>query len=291
MLFHTEVTPAFGFGQGIQESSVHPFGGERREVDARCDLVRRLEAYPRQLTELVGVLLDDGHGLLAVFLVELHCTVCRDPVGREKGDNIACRTIGKIRVTDLREPCLADAGNPEELVRLLVQNLQRQVSIGVVDLLRDPRADTLDLTGAEVPDNAVAAGDDDLVIAVHLKLGAVFGIAGPVALHVIAQVIGDRQKVPDGLELGEDAATAVADDLAGTVDRHHVTAGTGSVGILGVEELFKLAEHRRLLMRTERAPCASSAQSTLRFPPCRCGQAPEPPPPWRRRADPAPEPV
>ena len=291
MLFHTEVTAAFCFGQGIQEGSVHPFGGEGREADAGCNFVRRLEADPRQLTELVGVLLDDGHGLLAVLFVELHRTVCRDAVRREKGDNIACRPVGEIRVTNLREPCLADAGDTEEFVRLLVQNLQGQIAVGVVDLLCDPRADTLELTGAEVPDNAVAAGDDDLVIAVHLKLGAVFGIAGPVALHVIAQVIGDRQKVPNGLELGEDAATAVADDLTGAVDRHHVAAGTGGVGILGIEELFKLTEHRCLLMRTERAPCASSAQSTLRFPPCRCGQAPEPPPPWRRRADPAPEPV
>ena len=237
------------------------------------------------------MLLDDGHGLLAVLLVELHGAVCRDPVGSEKGDDIACRPVGEIRITDLREPCLADAGDPEKLVRLLVQNFQRQIAVGVIDLLRDPRADALDLAGAEVPDDTFPAGDDDLVIAVHLKLGAVFGIAGPVALHVIAQVIGDRQKVPDGLELGEDAAAAVPDDLTGAVDRHHVAAGTGGVGILGVEELFKLAEHRRLLMRTERAPCASSAQSTLRFPPCRCGQAPEPPPPWRRRADPAPVPV
>ena len=215
MLFHTEMTAAFRFSQGIQEGSVHPFGGERCEADARCDLIRRLEADPRQLTELVGVLLDDGHCLLAVLFVELHRTVCCDTVRREKGHNVSGSPVGKIRVTDLREPCLADAGDPEKLVRLLVQNLQRQVSVGVVDLLRDPRADALDLAGAEVPDNAVAAGDDDLVIAVHLKLGAVFGIAGPMALHVVAQVIGDWQKVPDGLELGEDAAAAVPDDLTG----------------------------------------------------------------------------
>ena len=237
------------------------------------------------------MLLDDGHGLLAVLFVELHRTVCCDTVRREKGHHVSGSPVGKIRVTDLREPCLADAGDPEELIRLLVQNLQRQIPVGIVDLLRDPRANALDLTGAEVPDDAFPAGDDDLVIAVHFKLGAVFGIAGPMALHVIAQVIGDRQKVPDGLELGEDTAAAVTDNLTGTVDRHHVAAGTGGVGILGVEELFKLTEHRRLLMRTERAPCASSAQNTLRFPPCRCGKAPEPPLPWRRRADPAPEPV
>ena len=291
MLFHAEVTAAFGFGQGIQEGSVHPFGGEGREADARCDPVRRLEADPRQLTELVGVLLDDGHGLLAVLLVELHRAVCCDAVRCKKGHHVSGRTVGKIGVTDLREPCLADAGDPEKLVRLLVQNLQRQIAVGVIDLLRDPRADALDLAGAEVPDDAFPAGDDDLVVAVHLKLGAVFGVAGPMALHIIAQMIGDGQKVPDGLELGEDAAAAVPDDLTGTVDRHHVTAGTGRMGILGIEELFKLTEHRHLLMRTERAPCASSAQNTLRFPPYRCGQAPEPPPPWRRRADPAPEPV
>ena len=64
-------------------------------------------------------------------------------------------------------------------------------------------------------------------------------------------MIGDRQKVPDGLELGEDAAAAVPENLTGAVDRHHVAAGTGGVGILGVEELFKKEPGKALDMEQE----------------------------------------
>ena len=247
MLLHAEMSLHLGVGQRVQERCVDPLLRSGREADAGCDPVRRFEACPCQLTEPVGMVLHNVHGLFSVFPIELHRAVGGDPVGRKEGDHVARGPVGQIRVADLLEPRLADPRDVQQLFRLPIQYLQRHVAEGGVDLFSDLRPDALDLSGAEVADDALPRGDDDLIVAVHLELGAVLGISGPAAPEVIAELIADWQVIAHGLEVGENVPGTVPEDLTGAVDRHHVAAGAGRVGISGIEQFFKLAEHSSLL--------------------------------------------
>ena len=247
VLLHTEMPLHLGVCQRVEERCVDPLLRSVREADAGCNPVRRFEACPCQLTEPVGMVLHNVHGLFSVFPIELHRAIGGDPVGREEGDHVARGPVGQIRVADLLEPRLADPRDVQQLFRLPIQYLQRHVAEGGVDLFGDLRADALDLPGAEIADDALPGGDNDLIVAVHLELGAVLGVSGPAAPEVIAELIADRQVIAHGLEVGENIPGTVPENLTRAVDRHHVAAGAGRVGISGIEQFFKLAEHSSLL--------------------------------------------
>ena len=247
VLLHTEMPLHLGVCQRVQERCVDPLLRSGREADAGCDPIRGFEARPCQLTEPVGMVLHNIHGLFPILSVELYRAVGGDSIGCEKGDHVARGPVGQIRVADLLESSLADTGDVQQLLRLPIQHLQRHVAEGGVDLFGDLRADALDLPGTEIADDALPGGDNDLIVAVHLELGAVLGVSGPAAPEVIAELIADWQVIAHGLEAGENVPGTVPEDLTGAVDRHHVAAGAGRVGISGIEQFFKLAEHSSLL--------------------------------------------
>ena len=98
---------------------------------------------------------DDIQSILSILAVDFDGPVGGNTVGSQKGNHVPGTAGGQIGIADHPETPFADAPNGHELFRLLIQNLQRVLSEGIVDFLCDFSTNALDLTGCQITNDAL----------------------------------------------------------------------------------------------------------------------------------------
>ena len=247
MFFHTQMSFQLCVGQREHQTLIHPFRRNRVKAHADGNTVSRLEADSHHLTQAVGVVPNDVHGLLSVLLVQFDCAVRRYAMRRQKSDHIACAPGSHVRVTDFFEFGFADARYGEQLLRIVIQYSQRILPEHGINLFRNFRTDALDLPGTQVSNDAFPVWGDHLVKTLNLKLDAMFGIPAPAPAHVIAKIIRRRQAVAHRLDFRNRISRRIQNLLAGAVQGDHVACAIGG-HCFGIDQLFELAYQDRILL-------------------------------------------
>lgn len=182
---------------------------------------------------------DDIQSILSILAVDFDGPVGGNTVGSQKGNHVPGTAGGQIGIADHPETPFADAPNGHELFRLLIQNLQRVLSEGIVDFLCDFSTNALDLTGCQITNDAFSGMGNYLLVALYLELESVLRMSGPVAIQTESNFFRDGEAIADGFELAHGIAAAIVQDFQRTVNGDHIVNG-GSIGHPGVEELIKL---------------------------------------------------
>ncbi len=179
-------------------------GLSARDADRRGDRVGGLEAdAPDVRGQLVGLLLDGVDRFVAVFLVDLHRQGRGDADALQEDHDLLDGLLLGPRVLDARAALRAEAGNLDEAVGLVVDDVH-DVGAEVADHpLGHDRADALDQAGPQVPADALLGRGQDGRVGVDLELPAVLQVGRPAAAQPERLADLRSEQRPDrGDELG-----------------------------------------------------------------------------------------
>ena len=239
VLFQTHMSLRLAFGDCVHQRFVDTLRGNGGKPQTHCQLVSCLECDTCHFHQLVRMLPDDIQSILSILTVDLNGSVGGNTVGSQKGNHVPGAAGGQIGIRDHPETPFADAPNGYELLRLLIQNLQRVLAEGIVDFLCDFSANAFDLTGGQIADDAFSGMGNYLLVALYLELESVLRMSGPVAIQTESNFFRDGEAIADSLELAHGIAAAIVQDFQRTVNGDHIVNG-GSIGHPGVDELIKL---------------------------------------------------
>ena len=225
MFLQAQMALHFGFRQGVHERFIHAFRRHCRKSQTHCQLIGSLECNAGQLYQAVGMLADNIQRLVPILTVDLNGSAGSDAMRSQKCDHIPGTSGGQVGIPDLLQLLGADPPDGHQLLRLVVKDLQSVLPEGIVDLLCDPWANTLDLTGCQVADNALLGMGDHFLVAFHLELQAVSRMLVPVTAEAIAELLGCRKTISNRFDLADHFAVCVFHNAAGTVYRDHIVDG------------------------------------------------------------------
>ena len=185
---------------------------------------------------------DDVHRFLPIFPVQLHGSVWGDAIGCQECDHISGATVCQVRIDDPFQLLFADSSYGKKLLRLLVQDLKGVCPKGLIDPFRNFLADTPDLTGRQIGNDAFPGGRDNFFIPFYGKLDPVLLGLAPAAFHSVSNFVRSGQAITDGLELIQLIARRIPKNAAGFVDRDH-KAGEIRSSLPGEDHFLKLTKH------------------------------------------------
>ena len=194
-----------GLGQGVGEAGLDALGAVARDADRRGDRVGGLEAdAPDVRGQLVGLLLDGADRFVAVLLVDLHREGRGDADALQEDHDLLDGLLLGPRVLDARAAFRAEAGNFDQAVGLIVDDVH-DVGAEVADHpFGHDRADALDQARPQVPADALLGGGQDGRVGVDLELPAELEMGSPPAAQPERLADLRSQQRPDR---GADAPT------------------------------------------------------------------------------------
>lgn len=192
-----------GLRQGVLEARLDALGAVVRDADGLGDLVRGEEAdAPDVGGQAVGLVLDDRDRRVAVLLVDAHRDRRRHLDGLEEKHDLLDRLLLLPGVGDLLGALGAEAGDLDEALRLLLDDLERVQPEVPGDAVGEDRADALDQAGAEVAADALDGGGQDGRVVLHRELLAVLRVGAPPALHPERLAhLGAEERAHDGEQI------------------------------------------------------------------------------------------
>ena len=239
VLFQAHMSFCLAFSDGVHQRFIDTLRGNGGKPQTHCQLVSCFECDTCHFHQLVGMLPNDVHGILSILAVDFNGSVGSDTVGCQKGNHFPGTAGSQVGITDHPETLFADTPNRHELFRLVIQNLQRVLPERIVDFLCDFSANTFDLTGCQITDDAFSGMGNYLLVALHLELESVLRVPGPVAIQTESNFFRDGEAIANSFELTHCIAAAIVQNFQRTVNGNHIVNG-GSVGNPGIEELIKL---------------------------------------------------